>query len=261
MTEQSETAVLVSRPAAFVTQLQINRPKAMNALNGAVLGGIAAALADAVDDDEVRCVVLTGDQRAFAAGADIKEMPTRTPATVLTDKRGEHWHAVASFPKPIVAAVNGYALGGGCELAMSCDIIVAGENAMFGQPEVNLGIIAGAGGTQRLVKAVGKSVAMKMLLASEFIDAETALASGLVADVVAPELTLERAVALAETIASKAPLAVRLTKQAVLRSFDVSMEAGLQFERNCSAALFGTEDRLEGVTAFIEKRKAEFKNR
>ena len=235
-----EQVILVSAPAEHVKQITINRPKALNALNGAVLAGIGRELESARDDDAVRAVVLTGDERAFAAGADIKEFPTQAVADVLMDQRGRLWNAIWRFPKPIIAAVNGFALGGGCEIAMGCDIIIAGENARFGQPEVNLGIIPGAGGTQRLPRAVGKSLAMKMILAAEFIDARTALAS---------------------TIASKPPLAVRVAKELVLRSFDVTVDNGLDFERRANAALFGTEDKREGVAAFIEKRKGRFRGR
>jgi enoyl-CoA hydratase len=180
---------------------------------------------------------------------------------VLVDRRGQLWGAIWRFPKPIVAAVNGFALGGGCEIAMGCDIIIAGDNARFGQPEVNLGIIPGAGGTQRLPRAVGKSLAMKMILAAEQIDARAALQAGLVAEVTPKEMTLERAIQLAVTIAAKPPLAVRVAKELVLRSFDMTIDNGLDFERKSSAALAGTEDRQEGVAAFIEKRKGTFKGR
>ena len=256
-----EPEVLISDPAPHVRLLKINRPKALNALNGAVLSQIAAALDAARDDDAVRCVVLTGDERAFAAGADIKEFPSQATADVLIDRRGRLWSAIWRFPKPIIAAVNGYALGGGCEIAMGCDIIIAGDNAHFGQPEVNLGIIPGAGGTQRLPRAVGKSLAMKMILAAEQIDARTALQAGLAAEVTPKERTVERAIELASIIASKPPLAVRVAKELVLRSFDVTIDNGLDFERKASAALFGTEDKQEGVAAFIEKRKGNFKGR
>jgi len=256
-----EREVLVGDPAPHVRLLRINRPKALNALNGAVMTQLAEALAAAKEDDDVRCVVLTGDARAFAAGADIKEFPTQQVGDVLVDRRGRLWNAIWRFPKPIVAAVNGFALGGGCEIAMGCDIIVAGDNARFGQPEVNLGIIPGAGGTQRLPRAVGKSLAMKMILAAEQIDARTALQAGLVAEVTPKELTLERAIQLASTIAAKPPLAVRVAKELVLRSFDVGIDNGLDFERRSNAALFGTEDKQEGVAAFIEKRKGTFRGR
>ncbi len=259
MSEEQE--YLVTEPRNHVVQFTLNRPKALNALNGNVVSGIAETLNAARDNDDVRCVLLTGGEKVFAAGADIKEFPTQTVSDILLDSRTTHWEAIRSFPKPIVAAVNGYALGGGCELAMHADIIIAGENATFGQPEVNLGIIPGAGGTQRLTKVVGKSLAMKMILACEFIDARTALDSGLVAEVTPKETTIERALDLAETIASKPPLAVRIGKQAVLKAFDMTLENGLEFERRAFATLFGTEDKAEGVAAFVEKRKGDFKGR
>jgi enoyl-CoA hydratase len=259
MSEEQE--YLVTEPRKHVVQITLNRPQALNALNGNVVSGIAETLNAARDNDDVRCVLLTGGDKVFAAGADIKEFPTQTVSDMLLDSRTVNWEAIRAFPKPIVAAVNGYALGGGCELAMHADIIIAGEAAIFGQPEVNLGIIPGAGGTQRLPKVVGKSLAMKMVLAGEFIDARTALQSGLVAEVTPKETTIERALDLAELIASKPPLAVRIGKQAVLKAFDMTLENGLEFERRAFATLFGTEDKAEGVAAFIEKRKGEFKGR
>ncbi len=256
-----ERVILVATPRPHVLQITLNRPKALNALNGDVIAGIATALNEARDNDDTRCVVITGGDKVFAAGADIKEFPTQTVADMLADRRAAQWDAIRAFPKPMIAAINGYALGGGCELAMHADILIAGETAMFGQPEINLGIIPGAGGTQRLPKVVGKSLAMKMVLAGEFIDAHTALAAGLVAEVTPKELTVERALDLAATIASKAPLAARLGKQAVNKAFDMTLENGLEFERRAFAALFGTEDKAEGVAAFIEKRKPDFKGR
>jgi enoyl-CoA hydratase len=259
MTDEEE--VLTSTPRPHVLQITLNRPKALNALNGTVLETIANALTEARDNEEVRCVVITGGEKVFAAGADIKEFPSQTVSDMLLDQRAGYWETIRSFPKPMVAAINGYALGGGCELAMHADIMIAGETATFGQPEVNLGIIPGAGGTQRLTKAVGKSLAMKMVIAGEFIDAKTALQAGLVAEVTPKEMTIRRALDLAETIGSKPPLAARLGKQAVNKALDMTLENGLEFERRAFAALFGTEDKAEGVAAFIEKRKGNFKGR
>lgn len=253
--------IIVSTPEDGLLLIELNRPRQYNALRGQLLDEIEAALAAAEKDDAVRAVVITGNDRAFAAGADISELNAHDRVSILHDTRMLKWDAFRLFPKPLIAAVNGYALGGGCELAMVCDIIVAGSNAMFGQPEINLGIIPGAGGTQRLSRAVGKSLAMKLVLTGEMIDAETALRSGLVSDVVPPELTLRKACDIARVIASKAPIAVRAAKAAVLKSYDTSIEAGLDFERQAIQLLFATDDKDEGTAAFLEKRKPDFKGR
>ena len=253
--------IRVTTPEDGLLLVELNRPKQFNALRGQLLDELTAALAVAEKDDAVRAVVITGNERAFAAGADITELNAHDRVSILHDTRMLKWDAFRQFPKPLVAAVNGYALGGGCELAMVCDIIVAGSNAQFGQPEINLGIIPGAGGTQRLSRAVGKSLAMKLVLTGEMIDAETALRSGLVSDVVPPELTLRKAMDIARVIASKAPIAVRVAKAAVLKSFDTSMEAGLDYERQGIQLLFATDDKDEGTAAFVEKRKPDFKGR
>ena len=258
---QTFETIIVARPRPLVLQITLNRPQARNALSTRLLAEIAQVLKEAEADDTVRAIVLTGGEKVFAAGADITEMAAHTAVTVLTDERVKHWAAIRAFPKPMVAAVNGFALGGGNELAMHADIIIAGETAQFGQPEVNLGIIPGAGGTQRLTHALGKSLAMKLVLTGEFIDARTALARGLVAEVTQPELAIERAIALADIIASKPPVAVRLAKEAVLKSFEVGLDQGLAHERRSFCLLFATEDRTEGVTAFTEKRKPSFKGR
>jgi enoyl-CoA hydratase len=242
-----------------VLQVTLNRPEARNALSTVLLRELATALARFDGDPTVRAVVLTGGPKVFAAGADINELAAHTATSILADERPQHWLAIRRFAKPLIAAVNGYALGGGCELAMAADIIIAGETAQFGQPEVNLGVIPGAGGTQRLTHAIGKSLAMKLALSGEFLDAKTALAHGLVAEVTPPEQTIERALALAETIAAKPPLAVRAAKAAVLRSFELPLEAGLIEERRLFTELFSTADRTEGVTAFLEKRKPVFR--
>ncbi len=256
------TDILVDTPKPGVRLITLNRPKVLNALRSTLLEELAAAIALARDDTDVRAVVLTGNERAFAAGADIAEMADRTAVEVVgMDRRMAGWHTLRSFPKPLVAAVNGFALGGGCELAMCADIIVAGEGARFGQPEINLGLIPGAGGTQRLTRAVGKSRAMKMVLTGEAIDARAALAAGLIAEIVPPELALDRALELAEMIAAKPPVAVRLAKEAVLKAQEMTLEAGLDYERKVFALLFATEDRREGVQAFLEKRKPVFKGR
>jgi len=180
---------------------------------------------------------------------------------VLNDARPAIWRRIYQFPKPLIAAVNGFALGGGCELAMHADIIIAGDNAQFGQPEINLGIIPGAGGTQRLIRTVGKSLAMKLVLSGEFIGAEEARQSGLVAEVTIPEMTIERALKLAKTIAKKPPLAVKQAKDVLLKAFETDLDAGLQYERKAFTVLSGTEDRNEGINAFLEKRKPHYRGR
>ena len=253
--------LLVTTPRPHVRLITLNRPERLNALSSRLIGDIAAALTEAAAEEEVRACVITGGESVFAAGADLKEMAGRDPISALSDVRAAHWEAMRRFPKPLIAAVNGYALGGGCELAMHADIILAGDTARFGQPEVNVGIMPGAGGTQRLSRTIGKSMAMKMILTGEMIDAEAALAAGLVAEVMPHEVTLERALDLAKTIAAKPPVAVRLAKEAVLRSYDMTLENGIEFERRAFAIVLGTEDKNEGVNAFLEKRKPEFKGR
>ncbi|MDJ0947982.1 MAG: enoyl-CoA hydratase-related protein [Alphaproteobacteria bacterium] len=261
MAKRVAKTVLVEQVADGVRQFTLHRPDALNALNSTLMGELRAAFDAARDDDTVRTVVLTGGTKVFAAGADIKEMAALDVVGSVLDKRIANWLAVRRFPKPIVAAVNGYALGGGCELAMHADVIIAGDNAVFGQPEVNLGLIPGAGGTQRIVRSIGKSRAMKMILSSEFMDADEALTAGLVAEVRPHEASVGRAVALAATIASKPPVAIRLAKEAVLKSFETPLEAGLDFERRAFNILFGTADRQEGIAAFVEKRKPKFTGR
>ena len=255
------TDIKVTRPQAHTVLITLDRPGALNALRTNLLGELRRTLEAAREDDDVRAAVIAGNERAFAAGADIKEMAGMAVVDVLTDKRLDTWRALRLFPKPLIAAVAGFALGGGCELAMCCDIVIAGADARFGQPEINLGIIPGAGGTQRLPRAVGKAAAMKMVLTGEIVGAREALAMGLVAEVVQPELCVARALALAATIAAKPPLAVRLAKEAILKSFEVPLEAGLDYERRAFTSLFATEDRAEGIAAFVEKRPARFAGR
>ena len=255
------TDIIVADPAPHVRQITMNRPKQLNALSANHLNEIVAALERAAEDDEVRAVVLTGGEKVFAAGADLTEMAKRDIVTTLKGSRDRAWEGVRKFPKPLIAAVNGYALGGGCEIAMHCDIIIAGDTAKFGQPEVNVGIMPGAGGTQRLARTVGKSLAMKMVLSGEMIDAATALRAGLAVEVVPYEMAIERALKLAETIAQKPPVAVRLAKEAVLKSYDMTLENGLDFERRAFTILLATADMKEGVAAFLEKRKPTFQGR
>lgn len=255
--------ILVSRTGAAdkVALIQLNRPKALNALCTPLMVDMAAALNEIEADDSIGCTVLTGSDRAFAAGADIKEMQPKGYAMNIRDNFLANWTAVQEHRKPIIAAVNGFALGGGCELAMMCDIMYAGEKAKFGQPEILLGTIPGAGGTQRLTHAVGKSLAMEMCLTGDQkIGAQQALAAGLVSAVHPVESLVEEAVKTADRIAANSPIILRLCKEAVNMSQELSLEAGLKYERRQFHGTFATEDRKEGMTAFVEKRKAEFKN-
>lgn len=239
--------------------LTLNRPAARNALNTALLDEIATTLEHWDADPTIRAVVITGGDAVFAAGADIKEMADKDAVALLQDARPQHWARIRLISKPLIAAVNGYALGGGCELAMCCDLILASHSAQFGQPEINLGLIPGAGGTQRLTRAVGKPLAMEMVLAGTFISAERARAAGLITDITEPELTLEYSLNLAQQIATKAPLSVQMAKAAVLKACEVDLDNGLQFERQAFVFLGATDDRKEGIAAFLEKRTPTFK--
>jgi enoyl-CoA hydratase len=253
--------LITNQPSDGVALLRINRPDKLNALNEAVLSELAAALGSLAADDTVRALVLTGDERAFAAGADVAEMLDKTPAEMATSPRASYWDALRVFPKPLIAAVSGWCLGGGNELAMSCDMIIASETARFGQPEINLAIIPGAGGTQRLTRAVGKAVTMEMVLAARTLSAYEALELGLVNHVMPVELYLQKSLDLASIIASKAPLSVRMAKDAVNRSFEHTLVEGLSMERRNYLLLAESEDRREGITAFLEKRTPHWKGR
>lgn len=253
--------VLFEKPRDGVLLITLNRPQRRNAFSNNSWKLIAEALTEAEKDDDIRCVVYTGGPKDFAAGSDLTQMQSRGMFTEVAAERFRHWDVVHDFPKPVIAAVNGYALGGGCEFAMVADIVIAGESAKFGLPEVNLGLLAGLGGTQRLVRAVGKSLAMKMMLSGEFIDAQTALDAGLAAELTPDDQTIPRAIDLAEKIAAKSPLATRFIKEAVLQAFETGLEAGLAYERRATVLLFASEDLNEGVTAFLEKRKPAFKGR
>ncbi|AUY32026.1 2,3-dehydroadipyl-CoA hydratase PaaF [Pseudomonas sp. PONIH3] len=250
--------LIVQAPADGVRLITLHRPQALNALNTALLEELAAELHAADQDPQIRAVVITGSRKAFAAGADINEMAERDLVGILDDPRVAHWQSITGFGKPLIAAVNGFALGGGCELVMCADIVIAGSDARFGQPEINLGILPGAGGTQRLLRAVGKPLAMQMVLGGEAIGARHALQAGLVSEVTEPELTVERALQVAVAIAAKAPLAVRLAKEALLKAQDMDLASGLRFERHAFTLLAGTADRNEGIRAFQEKRPARF---
>ena len=255
-----EHIVVETLPGA-VGLVRLNRPAVLNALNAATIAELVTALDGFADNADVRAVVLTGSERSFAAGADIAEMAGRGSGDMIADTRFTGWQRLREFPKPVVAAVSGFALGGGLELAMLCDIIVASETARFGQPEINLGIIPGAGGTQRLTRVVGKSLAMEMVLNARTLGPAEALAAGLVSRVYPVERYLEEAIGLARQIAARAPLAVRLAKNAVLRSYDTTLEVGLEHERHAFYLLFGTEDQKEGMTAFLEKRPAKWQGK
>ncbi len=253
--------LIVENPSEGVRLLRINRPGRLNALNEVTLQEIAAALSGASADESVRVVVITGDARAFAAGADITEMQGRSAVEIRSSGRPAYWQAIRTFPKPFIAAVSGWCLGGGNELAMCCDLIVAAETARFGQPEVGLGIMPGAGGTQRLSRAVGKAVAMDVVLTGRTLTAREALDAGLVSRVVPPELVLDMALELARVVASKAPLAVRQAKEAVLKSFELPLEEGLAAERAGALLLFASEDKEEGISAFLDKRAPRWRGR
>jgi enoyl-CoA hydratase len=253
--------LLISRPLAGVVLLTLNRPDKRNALHTPLLGRIAAALAEASADDDTRCVVLTGGPEVFAAGADINELARKGPIDAEREPRASQWAALRAFPKPLIAAVNGYCLGGGLELALVADLVIAGEGARFGVPEINLGILPGAGGTQWLPRIVGKSLAMKMVLSGTPIEATEALRAGLIAELVPAAETISRALALAEMIAAKSPLALRLAKETLLRAYSLTLADGLAFERHSFGILLASADKAEGVAAFLAKRKPHFTGR
>ncbi|MGQ9832421.1 MAG: enoyl-CoA hydratase-related protein [Candidatus Villigracilaceae bacterium] len=248
------TSILVERRNR-VGVITLNRPQTLNALNGDLLGELLQALSDFDSDDAIGAIVIAGSDKAFAAGADIKQMASASVVDMLNGTFVELFDGLRRIRKPVVAAVSGYALGGGCELALACDLIVASETARFGQPEVTIGVIPGAGGTQRLARAVGKALAMEMVLNNRMLTAAEALQFGVINRVVSPDRWLEEAIALAEEIASRAPLAVRLGKEAINRAFELSLSEGLAVERRLFYSLFATQDQKEGMAAFIEKRK------
>ena len=254
-----DALVLVERPVEGVALVTLNRPRALNAINFALMTELVASLRRLDADGDIRCIDLRGaGERAFAAGADIKEMADQTPVTLARSDVFGRWDEIAEIRKPIVAAVRGFALGGGCELAMACDMIVAGEDAQFGQPEIKIGIIPGAGGTQRLTRAIGKARAMELMLTGRSISARDAERLGLVTSVVAAEETFTAALELASTIASMPPLAVMAAKEAVERAHELALTAGLEFERRQFYLLFGSRDQKEGMEAFVEKRRPEW---
>jgi enoyl-CoA hydratase len=249
-------------PVDGVALVVLDRPKVLNALDFALIEALTDVLEWLDAEPACRCIVITGaGERAFAAGADIAELAVQTPTTLTVDDHFHRWERIKRIRKPIIAAVRGYALGGGCELAMTCDMIVAGEDAQFGQPEIKLGVMPGAGGTQRLTRAIGKARAMELVLTGRTIDAREAEAHGLVTSVVPSEATVPAALELAGKIAAMAPVAVMAAKAAVNRAEELSLEAGLDFERRNFYLLFATEDQREGMAAFTEKRPARWKGR
>ena len=257
----SAPPVLLEIPADGVWLIRINRPAARNALNLAVRKLLVQHLTAAGEDESARCVIVTGNDQAFAAGADIKEMAGA--GTIEMIQRGvlKLWRATAACPKPVIAAVSGYALGGGCELAMTCDIIIAGESAKFGQPEIRIGIIPGGGGTQRLTSALGKYKAMRYLLTGDMFTAKQAFDMGLVSELVADAEVEARAIAMATQIAALSPLAVQQAKDVVLRGMDAALDTGLALETKALHLLFSGQDQKEGMAAFIEKRKPKFEGK
>jgi len=254
------TLVEVERDGAIAVVL-LNRPDALNALSDELMEELVTALTELDRDETVRAIVLAGNDRAFAAGADIGELAQASAIDLYYQRRIERWDAIRALWTPLIAAVSGYCLGGGCELAMSCDLIVASETAQFGQPETGLGIIPGAGGTQRLTRAVGKALAMDVILSGRRLTASEALQAGLVARVVEGEAWLEEAKRVARDIAEKGPVGTRLAKESVDRAYETTLSAGLEAERRALYLSFASEDAKEGLAAFTEKRKPDFKGR
>jgi len=245
----------------FIALIELNRPKELNALNSFLMEELRDALVSIDKDDRIRAVVLTGNQQAFAAGADIKQMADKGAIDMLAADLLGSWEQIRKTKKPIIAAVSGYALGGGFELVMLCDMVVASETAKFGQPEIKIGTIPGAGGTQRLTRAAGKVKAMELILTGRTLTAEEALAYGLINKVVPPEMYLQEAVSLAREIAALSPVAVQLAKETVNRAFETHLDEGLAFERKNFYLTFASEDQKEGMKAFIEKRKPSYKGK
>jgi enoyl-CoA hydratase len=245
--------------APHIALVRLNRPKELNALNLQLMLELKHALATLDEDESVRCIIITGNEQAFAAGADIKQMENKNAIDLLKIDQFETWDQIRKTKKPIIAAVSGFALGGGCELAMTCDMIVASETAKFGQPEIKIGIMPGAGGTQRLTRAVGKALAMEMVLTGKFISGEEALKAGLINKVVPTEVYLDEAVKLAKEVAQMSPVSIRLAKESVLKAFEGGLQDGLFFERKNFYLCFASDDQKEGMSAFVEKRRPDFK--
>ena len=261
MSADPSPVVLLEFPAADVALLRLNRPQARNALNDEVRQRLASHFQTLGADPAIRVIVLTGDSRCFAAGADLRDLSTSTAIGLYGRHSERYWEAIARCPKPVIAAVNGFALGGGCELAMHCDLIVAGESAQFAQPEIKVGVMPGAGGTQRLVRAVGKFQALRMLFTGCLGKAPQALAMGLVSEVVADESTLARALELATEIARLPPLALAQIKEVVLAGADLPLDSALALERKAFQLLFDSQDQKEGMQAFLEKRPPNYQGK
>ena len=257
----TELQYLLLQRDGFVATVSLNRPKQLNALNMALMDELVATLEELDRDDSVRAMVLTGSEKAFAAGADIMEMAGADPTTMLMRDQFAKWDRIRKLKKPLIAAVSGFCLGGGCELAMHCDMIIASESAQFGQPEIKIGVMPGAGGTQRLTRLIGKGRAMEMVLTGKFIGAAEAERYGLVNRVVPVEVYLSEAQKLAREIAAMPPVAVRMAKEAILKTQESFLMDGLEFERKNFYLLFATEDQKEGMQAFIDKRPPEFKGK
>jgi enoyl-CoA hydratase len=250
-----EYIILTEQYRPFISLIQLNRPKDLNALNLQLMQELRDTLMQLDKNDNVRVIIITGNEQAFAAGADIKQMADKTAIDMFMIDQFSTWDQVKKTRKPIIAAVSGFALGGGCELAMTCDMIIASETAKFGQPEIKIGVMPGAGGTQRLTRALGKAKAMELVLTGKFLSAQEALFYGLINRIVPVELYLQEAVQLATEIAQMSPVATQLAKEAVVRSFETHLDEGLHFERKNFYLAFASDDQKEGMKAFIEKRK------
>ena len=254
-------SVIENQDGLNVCKILLNRPEVRNALNNALMSELLIVLRSADKDETIGCTIITGDEKAFAAGADIKEMADASAIDMYIRDQFETWDRISKTKKPIIAAINGYALGGGCELALMCDIIIASENAQFGQPEINLAIIPGGGGTQRLTRIIGKNKTMEMILTGRRFTAKEMFDAGLVNKIVPDESCLDEAIMMAKDIANKPNIAVQLAKETILKAYETSFENGLQFERKNFYLLFASEDKFEGMKAFIEKRKPKWKGK
>lgn len=250
--------IVVETPADGVGLVRLNQPRTFNALTGPLMDELMTALEIMDGDDTIRCMIITGSNKAFAAGADIKEMAEATTVEMMQKEFIARWERLRGIKKPVIAAVSGYALGGGCELALACDMIIASDTAVFGQPEINLGVIPGAGGTQRLARTIGKAWAMEMVLMDRRLSAKEAAQFGLVNRVVPVDDLMEEAAKMATNIAERAPVAIRFAKDAVNMALETTLSAGLAYERNHFYTLFATQDQKEGMAAFVEKRKPEW---
>ena len=255
------TDIIVENPTAGVGLVRLNRPQVLNALRHRLMDELVTAAVELDGDGSIGAIVITGNEKAFSAGADIAEMSSSSAVDMLNSGMIDHWHRLRTLRKPVIAAVSGHCLGGGCELAMACDIIIASETASFGQPEINIGVIPGAGGTQRLTKALGKSLAMEVVLNDRRITAVEALNHGLASRVAPLDLYLDEAVTLAEQIAQRAPLGVQMGKAAINKSYELGLSEGMAFEEKLFYFLFASEDQKEGMSAFVEKRKPDWQGR